>query len=166
MPQRLLPTLSETFLKIDFKNAFNLLSREAFVRASSTMFPGLERWTWWCYNQPPLLVYNHSRQFFSECGVQQGDPLGPLYFCCGLQALIDQIATLQPVYQKWYMDDGGIVGSPALLSQVWEILDVQGKPLGLKLNPAKCEWSCVKAPFAWSTIRRTPRPPIVVETEA
>ena len=31
-------------LKIDFKNAFNLLSREAFVKASSEMFPGLERW--------------------------------------------------------------------------------------------------------------------------
>ena len=75
------------------------------------MFPGLEKWTWWCYNQPPLIVYNHENEFFSESGVQQGDPLGPLYFCCGLQSLIDQIAALQPVYQKWYMDDGGIVGS-------------------------------------------------------
>ena len=46
-------------LKIDFKNAFNLLSREAFVKASSEMFPDLERWTWWCYNKPPLLIYNH-----------------------------------------------------------------------------------------------------------
>jgi len=43
-------------LKIDFKNAFNLLNREAFVQATSKMFPGLERWTWWCYNQSPLLV--------------------------------------------------------------------------------------------------------------
>ena len=83
-------------LKIDFKNAFNLLNREAFVQATSKMFPGLERWTWWCYNQSPLLVYNHENEFFSESGVQQGDPLGPLYFCCGLQSLIDQIAALQP----------------------------------------------------------------------
>ena len=87
-------------LKIGFKNAFNLLSREAFVKAS--LFPGLERWTWWCYNKPPLLIYNHENAFFSESGVQQGDPLGPLYFCCGLQSLIDQIAALHPVYQKWY----------------------------------------------------------------
>src|SRR2546423_4778656 len=72
-------------LKIDFKNAFNLLNRETFVQATSKMFPGLERWTWWCYNQSPLLVYNHENEFFSESGVQQGDPLGPLYFCCGLQ---------------------------------------------------------------------------------
>ena len=130
-------------LKIDFKNAFNLLSREAFVKASSEMFPGLERWTWWCYNKPPLLIYNHENAFFSESGVQQGDPLGPLYFCCGLQSLIDEIAALHPVYQKWYMDDGGIVGSVELLKKVWEILKVGGAPLGL--NPQKCEWSWLRA---------------------
>jgi len=45
------------------------------------------------------------------------------------------------VYQKWYMDDGGIVGSPELLLKVWEILSVGGPPLGLELNPKKCEWS-------------------------
>src|ERR1044071_2172485 len=48
-------------LKIDFKNAFNLMDRNAFVRASSQMFPGLERWTRWCYSQSPLLVYDHAR---------------------------------------------------------------------------------------------------------
>src|SRR5256714_8370570 len=76
-----------------------------------------------------------------ESGVQQGDPLGPVYFCCGLQSLIDRIAALQPVYQKWYMDDGGIVGSPELLLKVWEILKNGGVPLGLELNSKKCEWS-------------------------
>ena len=98
------------------------------------MFPGLERWTWWCYHQPPLLLYDHCHEFLSESGVQQGDPLGPLYFCCGLQSLIDQINELSPVYQKWYMDDGGIVGSPELLVKVWEILKTGGE-LGLHLNP-------------------------------
>jgi len=86
-------------LKIGFRNAFNLLNREAFALAAAKMFPALERWTWWCYSQAPLLVYDHSREFYSESGVQQGDPLGPLYFCCGLQSLIDQIADLRPVYQ-------------------------------------------------------------------
>ena len=128
-------------LKIDFKNAFNLIDRNVFVKASSEMFPGLERWTRWCYSESPLLIYDHSRAFLSACGVQQGDPLGPLYFCCGLQSLIDRIADLGPVYQKWYMDDGGIVGPVDLLLKVWEILKVDGPALGLHLNPAKCEWS-------------------------
>ena len=67
--------------------------------------------------------------------------LGPLYFCCGLQALVEKIADLNPVYQKWYMDDGGIIGPVDLLKQVWEILSNEGPPMGLLLNAEKCEWS-------------------------
>src|SRR6185437_14979016 len=77
----------------------------------------------------------------SQCGVQQGDPLGPLYFCCELQCLVDRIAALKPTYQKWYMDDGGIIGDKDLLLQVWDILKTDGPALGLILNPSKCEWS-------------------------
>jgi len=132
-------------LKIDFKNAFNLMDRNAFVKASAEMFPGLERRTRWCYTQSPLLIYDHSSIFESRCGVQQGDPLGPLYFCCGLQAIVDRIAALEPVYNKWYMDDGGIIGSPELLLKVWEILKTDGPPIGLQLNPTKCEWSWLNA---------------------
>ena len=43
------------------------------------------------------------------------------------------------------MDDGGIVGSVELLKKVWEILKVGGAPLGLVLNPQKCEWSWLRA---------------------
>src|SRR4051812_14902819 len=43
------------------------------------------------------------------------------------------------------MDDGGIVGSPELLQKVWDILKTEGPPLGLQLNPTKCEWSWLNA---------------------
>ena len=128
-------------LKIDFRNAFNLLERDTFVKAASARFPGMELWTRWCYQSPPLLIYNHEHLFYSACGVQQGDPLGPLYFCCGLQSLVDKIKALNPVYQKWYMDDGGIVGPVDLLLKAWNILKTDGPPLGLHLNALKCEWS-------------------------
>jgi hypothetical protein len=82
---------------------------------------------------------------WSTSGVQQGDPLGPLYFCFGLSPLVEEIAQLGPVYQKWYMDDGGIVGSADLLCKVWSILVQRGPALGLYLNPAKCEWSWLNA---------------------
>ena len=132
-------------LKIDFKNAFNLMERNVFVQASSRMFPAMECWTRWCYTQSPLLVYDHERTFLSMCGVQQGDPLGPLYFCCGLQAIVERIAALNPLYNKWYMDDGGIVGPVDLLLKVWDILKTDGPALGLHLNPTKCEWSWLNA---------------------
>jgi hypothetical protein len=67
--------------------------------------------------------------------------LGPLYFCCGLMCLVNQISELGPVYNKWYMDDGGIVDDVELLSKAWEILKSRGPALGLHLNPSKCEWS-------------------------
>ena len=90
-------------LKIDFKNAFNLVERDKFIKATAARFPALERWTRWCYSHAPLLLYDHCELFSSRCGVQQGDPLGPLYFCCALQPLVDRIAELMPTYQKWYM---------------------------------------------------------------
>ena len=41
--------------------------------------------------------------------------MGPLYFCFALAPLVEEIAALGPVYQKWYMDDGGIVASVSTL---------------------------------------------------
>lgn len=128
-------------LKIDFKNAFNLIERSAFVPDVARMFPGLSRWTYWCYSSPSLLLYDHSRPFFSQSGVQQGDPLGPLYFCCGIASIVEAIESLAPVYNKWYMDDGGIVATPEVLSQVWEAINRFGPGIGIFLNPEKCEWS-------------------------
>jgi hypothetical protein len=34
--------------------------------------------------------------------VQQGDPLGPLYICCGLQDLVDKIAEMNRVSEVVY----------------------------------------------------------------
>ena len=81
---------------------------------------------------------------WSSSGVHQGDPLGPLYFCFGLSSLVEEISQLAPVYQKWYMDDGGIVAPVSVLVKVWEILLTKGPVLGLHLNPPKCEWSWLK----------------------
>ena len=70
----------------------------------------------------------------SSCGVQQGDPLGPLLFSLALKPIIDKIQALNPRLNLWYLDDGVIVGSPELLQSVWDII------VGLHPNPLKCEW--------------------------
>ena len=70
-------------------------------------------------------------------GVQQRDPLGPLYFCCGIMALVNDIQALNPIYNKWYMDDGGIIGDVELLKKVWDLLPTRGPELGLHLSPSK-----------------------------
>ena len=109
-------------LKIDFKNAFNLVDRQSFMSTTCSTLPALSNWTNWCYSSPSILLYNHSDVFSSSSGVQQGDPLGPLYFCFGLSSLVEEISRLCPVYQKWYMDDGGIVAPVDVLLKVWDIL--------------------------------------------
>jgi len=58
--------------------------------------------------------------------------LGPLYFCCGIMAMVNDIQAMKPVYKKWYMDDGGIIGDVELLKKVWDLL--QTRALGLLAN--------------------------------
>ena len=40
---------------------------------------------------PTMLLYDHKHIIESEAGVQQGDPLGPLYFCCGIMPPVNEI---------------------------------------------------------------------------
>ncbi len=56
-------------------------------------------------------------------------------------AMVNDIQAMNPVYNKWYMDDGGIIGDVELLKKVWALLQTRGPELGLHLNPSKCEWS-------------------------
>ncbi len=111
------------------------------MKTSHEMFPAMSAWTQWCYGERTMLLYDHEHVIWSESGVQQGDPLGPLYFCCGLNPLVNEIQALNPEYNKWYMDDGGIIGSVELLKKVWKLLKERGPEFGLILNPEKCEWS-------------------------
>ena len=75
----------------------------------------------------------------AECN--KATPLGPLYFCCGINGLVNEIQKLNPVYNKWYMDDGGIIGDVETLQQAWKIIQERGPEMGLYLNPSKCEWT-------------------------
>ena len=138
---KLKDTPGMALLKIDFKNAFNLVDREEFIKSSCIEFPAMSSWTYWCYDQPSILLFNHERVMWSTNGTQQGDPLGPLYYCSALRSIVASIADLKPEYQKWYMDDGGIIGNPDLLKKVWEVLVAKGPALGMHVNPSKCEWS-------------------------
>ena len=60
---------------------------------------------------------------------------------------------MNPVYNKWYMDDGGIIADVGTLQKVWDLLLTKGPSLGLRLNAAKCEWS-------WLDASRTEEVPI------
>eukprot|EP00731_Ephydatia_muelleri_P024931 Em0017g14a len=129
-------------LKIDFQNAFNMVSRQGLLDECLLHFPELMPWASWCYGQHPKLFYSMGT-LSSETGVQQGDPLGPLFFCLVLQKLVGTIATDEVsshlLYHKWYMDDGAVAGSEKAVARVITILSELGPQLGLFLNVSKCE---------------------------
>ena len=76
--------------KIDLKNAFNAVRRDVILKAIASYFPELL-----------LLLFSMSTlckptdlqfgQFHlsSEEGAQQGDPIGPLYFCLAIKSLFN-----------------------------------------------------------------------------
>ena len=79
----------------------------------------------------------------SETGVQQGDPLGPLFFCLVLHKLVATIASDKEashlLYHKWYMDDGVVAGTRDAVARVIAIIKEQGPHLGLFIKDPKCE---------------------------
>ena len=52
--------------------------------------PSMAAWVESCYGSQPLL-YLGDDKIFSRCGVQQGDPLGPLCFALTLHPVVEQI---------------------------------------------------------------------------
>ena len=76
-------------------------------------------------------------------GVQQGDPLGPLFFCLVLHKLVATIVSDEEashlLYHKWYMDDGVVAGTGNAVARVIAIIKEQVPHLGLFIKDSKCE---------------------------
>ena len=135
--------LEENFvvMKVDMKNAFNLVLRQAILSECAKHCPELYPWAHWCYSQHPYL-WHMMGNLTSECGVQQGDPLGPLLSLV-LHILVSEILT-EPgcahlLYHAWYLDDGVVAGPNTEVRRVLAILEEKGRSLGLHVNIAKYE---------------------------
>ena len=89
--------------------------------------------------ESPLSV--NSEVIMSSTGVQQGDPLGPLFFSLALKRLTDSLAAKAPSLRLllFYLDDGVLVGSVQAVSEALEFLDSESTNIGLHLNLSKCE---------------------------
>jgi hypothetical protein len=133
-------------VKVDATNAFNLVSRHHFESALKD-FPELLPWVSWAYGHQATLWFGE-HELASACGVQQGDPLGPLIFALVILPLVKKLDTLGLAANLWYLDDGFIAGTHAAVNEALRILaspEATGK--GLLLNASKCEaiWLSEKA---------------------
>jgi hypothetical protein len=129
---------NKAVLKVDLQNAFNNISRSAFLKIVQYCLPSLFPFISSCYESPSHLLFGASDFISSAEGVQQGDPLGPALFSLVLQALIlkiDDECNLD--LNCWYLDDGVLIGTPIELQKVVNIISNFGA--GVFLNPKKCE---------------------------
>ena len=89
-------------------------------------------------NDSFTLVGRHAIK--SCCGVQQGDPLGPLCFALALHRIVERIAEEVPglLMNAWYLDNGTLCGSGKDLLKALRIIEEDGPARGLCLNRGKC----------------------------
>lgn len=131
---------NEVTVQLDWRNAFNCISRQAVLAAVATRAPTLLPFAQWMYGQPsPLLVAGAQEDIWSSSGVRQGDPCGPLFFAITMQQMLEEVAEVFPeVRVIAYLDDTFLQGPMHEVAAACKLLAERGEALGLKLQPLKC----------------------------
>jgi len=79
---------------------------------------------------------NNNNAISSEEGAQQGDPLGPLYFCLVFKGLLE---SLESELVLGYLDDVAVGDSAEMVLQDFILLESTAMHLGLEVERSKCE---------------------------
>ncbi len=136
--------------KIDMKNAFNLADREKFLEAVAKYAPDPRPYARAAYGAHSDLVFG-KETLQSECGVQQGDPLGPLIFCILLHHVLLKVAEREEIKasegtlegnlwaRAFYLDDGVVMGKWGDLEKWLKAFEEEGEKVGMVLNRQKSE---------------------------
>ncbi|CAE7174441.1 unnamed protein product, partial [Symbiodinium pilosum] len=124
-------------VKLDFRNAFNSVDRTALLRAVRADSPECACWADWCYGCSSRLLFGDS-VIQSTCGVQQGDPLRPLFFALVLQPAL--AAAEGPLDLRYaFLDDVVLAGSSVPVCRALDRLTAEAARVGLVLEPTKSE---------------------------
>ena len=122
-------------VKLDFRNAFNSVRRDRVLEATLEHIPELYPFVYCCYSTSSHLFFD-KHILFSQEGVQQGDPLGPLLFCLAIHPLIKKLKSELRIF---YLDDGLIGGSTSDVLEDIRLIQREAALLGLCLNLSKSE---------------------------
>jgi hypothetical protein len=136
------PTPS-VLVQIDFKNAFNSVSRAALIGAVAQHHPQLIPLVCWLYGQHSNLWVEgappDTPPILSRKGVRQGDPLRPLLFGIVLQSVLESTnAAHEDSHVLALHDDVCLVGSAPAVRLADSKLTRAAAAIGLSKAPRKC----------------------------
>jgi hypothetical protein len=122
-------------LKIDMRNAFNTIRRDAFLKVARLRAPRLYPLLWQAYSSPSILHFGETA-ISSATGLQQGDPIGPALFSLGVDAVS---RTMSSELNVWYLDDATFGGPVEQVLADCQTIQGELARAGLEVNDAKCE---------------------------
>ena len=112
-----------------------MLRRDSILEAVAKHFPELLAFAQSTMDQESVLQFGDFVLQSAE-GAQQGDPLGPLYFCLAFKELLE---SQQSELALGFLDDVAIGGDAACVMEDFLQLEAAAKHLGLEMNRDKCE---------------------------
>ena len=121
--------------KLDIPSAFNNIQRDILLRKCLMNYPEIFRLASLAYGSPTALMAN-GNLIWSDSGVQQGDPLGPLLFSL---AIHDIASSMKSNFNIWYLDDATNAGDPKSVCDDIRRCSCMLTDIGLFLNPSKSE---------------------------
>ena len=124
------------FVKLDFKNNFNSVRRDSIFRAVAEHRPDLLAFTKSAYGTQSHLWIGNDRVIASAEGVQQGDLLGPRFFCLALDKPLKESRC---EFTSGELEDVALGDTVPNLIQRIRLLEIAAGPIGLELNHSKCD---------------------------
>ena len=128
---------NKAILLIDARNAFNVLNRRPALENVKALCPSLHVALQNSYSHPSLLYIGEST-ILSQEETTQGDPLAMSMYGIAMLPLITRLHN-DSLTQKWYADDGSVVGKLKDIRPLLDKFTQLGPKYGYLVNPPKCQ---------------------------
>jgi hypothetical protein len=134
---------TEDAILIDFKNAFNSVSRDRILQAIKIHLPTMYPFVSTIYDASPNLWFRlppspteppSVASILSAEGAQQGDPLGPLLFALAVMPLLKDLDHELHGIVRAYLDDTTLLGQFVFQTNSLTLLSNECQKYGLSVN--------------------------------